>query len=198
MSASSTLGTHGTLSDAPASAWVQRFAGLIPAGGAVLDLACGAGRHSRFLRAVGLEVLAADRDPVLLQALAAEGILTRQVDLEAGPQGFDWPFEASSFAAIIVTNYLHRPLFPRMLASLRADGLLIYETFAIGNAAFGRPSNPDFLLADAELIAQMRSNSEVKMHVLAYEHGYVDQPKPAIVQRICARKAASGSSHDHL
>ncbi|HTD02761.1 class I SAM-dependent methyltransferase [Undibacterium sp.] len=183
---------------APVSAWVRRFADLIPAGASVLDLACGAGRHSRFLQAAGQRVIAVDRDPALLQTLAAEGIAIRQLDLEAGSQGFDWPFEEMLFSAIVVTNYLHRPLFPRMLASLKDDGLLIYETFAIGNAACGRPANPDFLLADAELITQMQSNPVVKMHVLAYEHGYVDVPKPAIVQRICARKAASGGAHDRL
>ncbi len=184
--------------DIPISAWMQRFYGLIPMGGRVLDLACGAGRHSRFLSAAGREVLAVDRDPALLEGLAAAGIATRQVDLENGPGGFDWPFEEQVFSAIVVTNYLHRPLFPAMLASLQEHGLLIYETFAVGNAAYGRPANPDFLLADAELIRQMQSNPAVRMHVLAYEQGYVDQPKPAVIQRICARKAASGSPEDRL
>ncbi|GGC90428.1 class I SAM-dependent methyltransferase [Undibacterium terreum] len=188
----------GAQAPSPPSEWVRRFAGLIPVGGKVLDLACGTGRHSRLLRDSGLEVLAVDRDPALLQVLAAEGLVTQEVDLESGAQGFYWPFADQVFDAIVVTNYLHRPLFPHMLASLAPDGLLIYETFAIGNAAYGRPANPDFLLADAELLLQMQSNPAVKMHVLAYEHGYVERPKPAVVQRICARKAAAGSGNDRL
>ncbi|MFZ6644548.1 class I SAM-dependent methyltransferase [Undibacterium sp. TJN25] len=187
-----------SVADSPASAWVRRFAGLIPAGGRVLDLACGAGRHSRLLHAAGLDVLAVDRDTDSLAALAAQGIATLHLDLESGPQGFDWPFEAQSLAAVVVTNYLHRPLFPSMLNSLQAGGVLIYETFAVGNAAFGRPANPDFLLADAELLRQMQSNPGVGMHIVSYEQGYAAHPKPAMVQRICARRAASGSADDRL
>ncbi len=177
---------------------MQRFARLISPGSRVLDLACGAGRHSRLLHAAGLDVLAADRDTDALAALAAQGISTLNVDLENGPGGFTWPFADQSFAAVIVTNYLHRPLFPSILASLQPGGLLIYETFAIGNAAFGRPANPDFLLADAELLQQMQSSPGVAMHIVAYEQGYAALPKPAMVQRICARRAVSGGADDAL
>jgi SAM-dependent methyltransferase len=109
---------------------VARFAPLIP-GGDVLDLACGGGRHARHLAALGHPVTALDRDADALAQAAGPGIVTLQCDLE--DQGARWPFAPSRFAAVIVTNYLHRPLMAPIAASLRPDGLLIYETFAIGN-----------------------------------------------------------------
>jgi SAM-dependent methyltransferase len=167
------------------SAWVVRHAARIPAG-EVLDLACGGGRHARWLAAHGWTVLAVDRDPAALQRTAGKGIVTLQADLEGDAA---WPFEAGRFAGIVVTNYLHRPLFPALLASLAPGGVLIYETFAIGNAQFGKPSNPDFLLAPGELLAYAQTAGTAPLHVLAYEDGYVELPKPAMVQRLCARKA---------
>lgn len=145
-----------------------------------------------------MQVLAADSDLPALQELALEDIATLQVDLEAGPAQDCWPFASHSFDAIVVTNYLHRPLFPVMLASLREGGLLIYETFAAGNGAFGRPSNPEFLLEPGELLRQIGSNPQVGMQILAFEQGYVEQPKPAMLQRICARRAAAISPADRL
>ena len=163
----SAFGTLHTNQDAP-SAWVQRFAALIPSG-PVLDLACGGGRHARLLAACGHPVLAADRDPVALARAVGQGIVTMQIDLEA--DGAAWPFEAGHFAAIVVTNYLHRPLFPHILASLATGGVLIYETFASGNALYGKPSNPDFLLSHGELLDVLRQHA-AGMHVLAFEDGY--------------------------
>jgi SAM-dependent methyltransferase len=165
--------------DAP-SDWVMRHAAQIP-GGEVLDLACGSGRHARWLAARGWRVLAADRDASALQSASGEGVQTQQADFENGAA---WPFTERRFAGIVVTNYLHRPLFPALLSSLAPGGILIYETFALGNAQFGKPSNPDFLLAPGELLDLLRP----ALHVLAYEDGYVDKPKPAMVQRICARR----------
>ena len=177
------------MQDAP-SPWVVRHAARIPAG-EVLDLACGGGRHARWLAAHGWTVLAVDRDPVALQRAAGPEIVTCEADLEAGA---DWPFAAGRFAGIVVTNYLHRPLFPALLASLAPGGVLIYETFAIGNAQFGKPSNPDFLLASGELLKLLQADSAALLRVLAFEDGYVDIPKPAMVQRICARKAGLDAS----
>ncbi|MFZ6742754.1 class I SAM-dependent methyltransferase [Undibacterium sp. JH2W] len=172
------------------SAWLRRFHHLLNANaGQVLDLACGAGRNSFYLHSLGLPLLALDRDTDSLLGLQAEGIETKTHDLEAGDEGYDWPFGENHFAAIIVCNYLHRRLFPHLLASLKPDGILIYETFAAGNENFGKPSNPAFLLRPGELLTQMQSNPEVGMAVIAYEDGYVEQPKAAMVQRICARKA---------
>ncbi|WP_460843996.1 class I SAM-dependent methyltransferase [Noviherbaspirillum agri] len=172
------------------SAWVKRFAPLIPAG-EVLDLACGGGRHARLLAALGHEVLAVDQDVSALELAAGPGITTLQVDLEAGPLsgGGTWPFEAGRFAGIVVTNYLHRPLLPHLLDSLAPGGVLIYETFAQGNERFGKPSNPLFLLQRGELLDAARQRGEAH-HVLAFEDGFIDMPKPAIVQRICVVKKA--------
>lgn len=166
------------------SEWVTRFAPLIPRG-EVLDLACGAGRHARMLAAFGHPVVALDRDAALLALAAGQGVTPLQRDLE---DGTTWPFAPGRFAAIVVTNYLHRPLFPSLLASVAPGGLLLYETFAFGNERFGKPSNPDFLLAPGELLERVQSDADHSWHVIAYEDCYLDQPKPAMVQRICAAK----------
>ncbi|MSO73540.1 MAG: class I SAM-dependent methyltransferase [Alphaproteobacteria bacterium] len=166
----------------PPSPWVVRFVPLIPAGASVLDLACGRGRHVRLLLGRGHTVVALDRDAEALAALPrspALEIIT--ADLE---NGSPWPLAARRFAAIIVTNYLHRPLFPMLLDALAPSGLLIYETFAVGNERFGRPSNPDFLLKPGELLEVVRGVCAV----IAYEHLEVAEPRPAVVQRICARR----------
>lgn len=192
-----TAGLHLQL--AQPSAWLQRFAPLVQRlDGVVLDLACGSGRNSYYLSSMGLQVQALDRDTQGFAQLQAAGIETIRYDLETGDAGFDWPFAANSLAAVIVCNYLHRPLFPQLLASLQDQGLLIYETFAAGNELFGKPSNPAFLLQSGELLAQMQSNPQVRMSVIAYEDGYVDQPKPAMLQRICARKTGKVSALDKL
>lgn len=161
------------------SAWVARWADRVQAGGRVLDIACGTGRHARYFATRGHPVEAVDRDPAALAVLSGvPGIATRCADLEGGP----WPYEGQEFAAIVVTNYLHRPLFPRLLAGLAQQGVLIYETFALGNERYGRPSNPDFLLKPGELLEVARS----RLAVVAFEDGYVAEPKPALIQRICA------------
>jgi SAM-dependent methyltransferase len=168
--------SHGF--EAP-SAWVVRWADRVPAGGQVLDLACGNGRHARYFAARGCPVDAVDRDPAALAGLAGiPGVTTRCTDLESG----SWPYEGQQFAGIVVTNYLHRPLFPHLLAGLAPDGALIYETFAAGNERYGRPSNPAFLLKPGELLEVVRG----RLRVVAYEDLYVADPKPARIQRICA------------
>ena len=167
-----------------ASSWVKRWAPLAGPG-EVLDVACGSGRHARHFAALGHPVLAVDRDnAALAETVASSGapapITVMAFDLE---DGSPWPFEPARFAAIVVTNYLYRPLFKRLAASLAPGGLLIYETFAMGNEQFGKPSNPNFLLAPGELLALASANG---LQVLAFEDGRVDAPRPAMVQRLVA------------
>ncbi|MDQ2818939.1 MAG: class I SAM-dependent methyltransferase [Pseudomonadota bacterium] len=173
--------THITLntSDAP-SPWVVRWLPVAP-GGEVLDLACGRGRHARLATSLHHSVVAVDRDPAALIEATGEGIVTHCVDLEG--EGAVWPFDAARFAAVIVTNYLHRPLLPHLARALQPGGMLIYETFALGNEAYGKPSNPAFLLAPGELLDMARTAG---LHVLAYEDGVIMSGRHARIQRLCA------------
>ncbi|MBL8642623.1 MAG: class I SAM-dependent methyltransferase [Rhodospirillaceae bacterium] len=164
------------------SPWVLRFAALIVPGGVVLDVAAGHGRHTRALKALGFGVVAADVDISGLADLKNDAaIQVVAADLESGP----WPFAGRAFDAIVVTNYLHREHFPHYVAALNPEGVLIMETFGQGNERLGRPRNPDFLLAPGELMQAFSSH----LHVVAYEHGIEDEPRPAVRQRICAVKA---------
>jgi SAM-dependent methyltransferase len=167
------------------SPWVERWSGSIRAGGRVLDVACGQGRHLRRLASLGFSVVGVDRDGAALSALAAlRGVEVRIADIERGP----WPFAPGEFDGVVVTNYLHRPLFPHLVAALRPGGILIYETFALGNERYGRPSNPDFLLEPGELLRRTEP-----LAVAAFEQGFVSSPKHAVIQRICAVQASSGA-----
>jgi len=175
------------------SPWVRRFAGLIPANSRVLDLACGGGRHSRYAASLGYPVLAVDKDVSALSANPSQNIHCLSFDLELSDSSShaDWPLAPDQFGGIIVTNYLHRPLMRDLLLSLRAGGILIYETFAQDNGLFGKPASPDFLLLPGELLSL--AFSKPKFHVLAFEDGYVSEPKPAMVQRICLIRGPLGS-----
>ena len=193
-------GSASPVLSAQPSGWVGRFAGLMPAG-LVLDLACGSGRHVPLITGLGHPVLAVDRDLAALASIQAAGhatLQTLQFDLESeqAAQHPDWPFAPARFAGIVVTNYLHRPLFDVMLASLAPGGVLIAETFADGNGLFGKPSNPAFLLQPGELLALAQRASDLR--VLAFEDGYVAAPKPAMVQRICLRKADGQARYQQL
>ena len=163
------------------SAWVCRWVSYIEPGGRVLDLACGSGRHALMLARMGYRVHAVDRDvDSLAQLTGIAGVVALQADLEAG----SWPYPGQSFDAVIITNYLFRPLLPVLVNSVAPGGILLYETFAVGNAAYGRPSNPAFLLEPGELLDAVRPS----MRVIAYEDLKVDEPRPAMVQRICAKR----------
>jgi SAM-dependent methyltransferase len=177
---------HGT---GPASPWVQRFSHLVPTGARVLDLACGAGRHSLWFAARGAHVVAVDRDEAALSHLneaisgtaASDQVSTLCADIENGP----WPLNGERFDAIVITNYLWRPLWPHLLASLKPGGVLIVETFALGHGRLGRPRNPDFLLRPGELLETSQG-----LHVLAYEDGLLSDP-PQRVQRLVACRPVS-------
>lgn len=172
-------GAHTSLEP---SAWVRRFAALVPtdSGEGVLDVAAGAGRHSEFFLQLGHRVTAVDRDVSGLGHIGANPRLTvMEADLERGEH---WPLENAKFAGVIVINYLHRPILDDIVTAVVPGGALIYETFAAGNERFGHPRNPDFLLRNDELLEAVRD----ALTVVAYEHGQISEPRPAIVQRIAA------------
>ncbi len=190
MPASEAGGNHGPTEP---SQWVLRFADLVPAGGTVLDVACGGGRHSRLFAARGHPVAAVDRDVSGLADLGAEaGVEIVEADLE---DGSPWAFDGRAFAGIVVTNYLWRPLLPILVASLAPGGVLIYETFARGNERFGRPANPDHLLRRGELLEAVRG----RLLVIAYEDGLLARRRrQAAVQRLCAVNAAGEGGTEPL
>jgi SAM-dependent methyltransferase len=161
-----------------ASSWIAAWSGLVPPGAAVLDLAAGSGRHTAFFAGRGHPVTALDRDVSALSASDTVEVIA--ADLE---DGSPWPLADRRFGAIVVTNYLHRPLFPALFAALLPGGILLYETFMEGNERFGKPSRPDFLLKDGELLDLVRG----RFSVTAYEARMISQPKMAMVQRIAAR-----------
>lgn len=165
------------------SPWIEKHASLIPACAPVLDVACGTGRHSLFLAARGHRVVGVDIDREALSGLAVRrGILPLVADLERG----GWPFRRGAFAAVIVVNYLWRPLFPVLLAALEPGGVLLYDTFMQGNERYGRPRNPDFLLAPGELRAVFSGALEI----IDYAEGEFNRPRPACRQMIAARRPA--------
>ena len=176
------------------STWVTRFAPLVamdgPAGGRVLDLAAGGGRHARHFLEWGHPVTVADKDVSALADLARD---TRaevvEIDLE---DGSPWPFPPNAFSGIVVSNYLFRPHIDGLLGSLAPGGVLLYETFARGNETFGRPRNPDHLLKSGELLDLVRG----RLQVVAYEHGQTDEAPPGVKQRICAVNDLGLSTRD--
>lgn len=165
------------------SAWVRRFAGLIPTEGSVLDLACGSGRHARFLASLGYSVEAVDSNAAALAGLAdCAGVAVREADIEGGP----WPYYGHVFDGIVVANYLHRPLMPHLMRALAEGGVLIYETFMVGNERFGKPADPAYLLRTGELLELFGK----RFTVVAFEQGEVASPRPAVIQRICVRRGS--------
>lgn len=150
----------------------------------MLDIASGRGRHTRLFLDRGHPVTSIDVNVTALVEIGEHPALYRiAADLESPSP---WPI-AGQFAAVVVTNYLWRPRLPDIVAAVADGGVLLYETFAIGNAALGRPANPDYLLQPGELLAAVTPN----LQIVAYEHGRVAVPGPAIVQRICAMRATA-------
>ncbi len=149
-----------------------------------MDVAAGHGRHSRLLMEHGLLVTAIDRDPD--QQPDAPGLTKIRADLETGAP---WPLAQRQFDLVVVTNYLHRPILAEIIGAVGPGGLLLYETFALGNERFGRPSNPEFLLRPGELnVAALAGGLEV----IAFEDTELGAPRPGVVQRIAARAPAGG------
>lgn len=165
------------------SAWVIRFAPLAPAGGAVLDLACGGGRHGRYFLERGHPVVLLDRDVSDVRDLAGKKeVEIIEADLENGASP---PFAGRQFAAVVVTNYLWRPILPLLAGAVADGGLLIYETFALGNEQYSRPRSPDHLLRPGELLEAFGK----ELQIVAYEHGLRRDPKPRVIQHIAAVKS---------
>lgn len=175
----------------PPSEWVRRWSHLLPerpGGARVLDLACGHGRHTRWLVRQGCHVTAVDRDAAALQTLASLAPLvhTVEADIENGP----WPLNGQTFDAVVVTNYLWRPLWPHILASLGPRGVLIYETFTHGNASVGKPSRPDFLLQTGELLRVCAS-----LRTVAFEDGFLSAPERYVQRIVAVNEAPSSAAH---
>jgi SAM-dependent methyltransferase len=168
-------------SSGEASPWVQRWSGLVAPGATVLDVACGTGRHMRWFAQRGNAVTGVDRSAEAIEAASGLGE-TVVADIEDGP----WPFAGRSFGAVVVTNYLWRPLMAEILASLAPGGVLIYETFSAGNETVGKPSRPDFLLRPGELLQVCAG-----LRVVAFEDGFLNGP-PRFVQRIAAVYTGAG------
>lgn len=167
----------------PPSPWICWFAGLIRHGGQVLDIASGNGRHALWLAAQGYRVEAVDRDAEALSCLhGIDHISVVAADLESGA----WPYAGRKFDGIVVSRYLYRPMLPLLADLLQPQGVLIYETFMVGNERFGKPSNPDYLLRTNELLEVFAP----RLKVIAFEQGEVSRPKSAEIQRICAINVA--------
>lgn len=162
------------------SPWLLRWAHLLPAGAQVLDLACGRGRHLRWLADRGFRVTGIDRDAAALAASQDLVDAGRAELIAADIEGEPWPCPGRQFDAVVVTNYLWRPLWPSLRAALAPGGLLVYETFAAGNESVGKPSRPDFLLQTGELLARCAG-----LRIVAYEDGFLDAPA-RFVQRVVA------------
>jgi SAM-dependent methyltransferase len=182
--------------ETPPSSWVKRFLPLVPKtqNYFVLDYACGSGRHTRIALEQGYRVLAVDINTsgVLelkknLPQKLQDNLQVLSLDLEESH--FPKQLEEYAINALVVTNYLYRPHLTQLFSLLAKGGILIYETFALGNEKFGKPSNPNFLLKKDELWQYIQPNDEFS--IVSFEQGYVETPKPAIVQRICAVKQNS-------
>ena len=168
------------------SEWVRRWAHLVRSGATLLDLACGHGRHARWFAQRGVAVTGVDRD-----AAALAGLVDCARTIVADIENDAWPLGESTFDTVLVTNYLWRPLLPAIARCIADDGVLIYETFAVGNERFGKPSNPAFLLQPGELLDVAKAQG---LRVVAYEDGVLQHPERAVQRLVAIREC--GPSDD--
>lgn len=171
---------HGSGAPSP---WLLRWAHLLPPAARVLDVACGGGRHALWLAAQGHIVTGVDRDPLALEALR-ERVETCVADIESGL----WPWPGRQWDAVLITNYLWRPLWPTLREAVLPGGLLIHETFAVGNETVGKPARADFLLRPGELLSVFAD-----WRIVAFEEGFLESPA-RFVQRVVAHRPQSGDS----
>ncbi len=164
------------------SLWVKRFLPLIKQ--AVLCSISQLAVAGMFAFCAIFPVCAVDHDTSALLTFAGPCCDVRRIDLETDDH---WQL-GGDYDGIIVTNYLHRPLFPAIARALTAGGVLIYETFARGNESFGKPRNPDFLLRPGELLEAFAA-----LTVVAFEQGEVSIPRPAVIQRLTAIRGPMGA-----
>lgn len=162
----------------PTSNWVARWSHLLPANCTVLDVACGHGRHMRHFASLGHFVTGVDRNPDAIAAVAPLGEAIC-ADIENGP----WPLQGRTFGGVVVTNYLWRPLWPHILASLAPQSVLIYETFSTGNESVGKPSRPDFLLQQGELLNVCKG-----LRVVAFQEVFIPQPERFVQSIVAVRE----------
>jgi SAM-dependent methyltransferase len=181
---------HGSEAVSP---WVARWAHLAPTGSAVLDVACGLGRHALYFSQLNYPIVALDKAQAAIDVVASQLPRNAQLlvaDIENGP----WPLlhqgVPQQFGAVVVTNYLWRALLPTIVASVAPGGVLIYETFATGNASVGKPSRPDFLLQPGELLAACAD-----LRVVAYEDGFLSAPERFVQRIVAVREAVSPTTH---
>jgi SAM-dependent methyltransferase len=179
--------------DTTPSAWVTRWAHLIRPEGQVLDVACGSGRHAHWLAGQWFGVTAVDRDALALDRVRTDWPTNAHAPtriLQADLEHHDWPLANQHFDAVVVTNYLWRPLWPHLLSALATGGVYLHETFALGQASVGKPSRPDFLLRQGELLSACQG-----LRIVAYEDGF-DPTHGRYVQRIAAvRETAFDPTH---
>ncbi len=175
------------------SPWIDRFSALAPKGLPVLDLAAGGGRHTRVFLRQGYDVTAIDKNTSALETLTDQDnfeIIAFDMETDAPVFTRNGPLAGRQFGAIVVVNYLYRPLMPALLEALMPGGLFLYETFALGNEAYSRPRNPDHLLKSGELLDLVMPH----MQIVAYEHGLVENDDlPGVKQRLCAVKDLGSS-----
>jgi SAM-dependent methyltransferase len=184
---------HGSETISP---WVARWAHLVPAGGTVLDVACGLGRHALHFSQLNHPVALVDRAQAAIESVARQLPASSRcitADIENGP----WPFMDSAgkpqqFAGVVVTNYLWRALLPTIVQSVAPGGVLIYETFAVGNETVGKPSRPDFLLQPGELLTAC-----AQLRVVAYEDGFVTNPDRFVQRIVAVRPAPPMQAHQN-
>ncbi len=183
-------GRHGT--EAP-SDWIRRWSHLVPAGGTVLDVACGQGRHMRWFSGRNHPVVGVDRSQDAIDSVASLVASGRAEAVQADIENGAWPFPGRRFDAVVVTHYLWRPLLPTLLQSLAPGGVLLYETFAAGNETVGKPSRPDFLLRPGELLSVCAG-----LRIVAFEDGYLDDPARFVQRIVAVRPVASAAPSQPL